>query len=90
MERVKENGGTAPKSGGDACCGGGAPKTPDSVITEYLPKLTEILIQILADAPFHGMGYLTIKGAAGLKFKGEMLLTTILNFTLRALGTKLE
>ena len=36
------------------------------------------------------MGYLPVKGTAGFKFKGEMLMTTILNFTLRVLGTKLQ
>lgn len=30
-----------------------------------------------------------MKDSTAMKFKGEMLLTTILNFTLRVLGTKL-
>ena len=54
-----------------------------------MPKLTEILIQILSDSPFHGVGSILVKDSTSMKFKGEMLLTTILNFTLRVLGTKL-
>ena len=91
MEKAKEGTPAGKQAGGDSCCGGGpAPKTPDSVIATYLPKLTEVIIQILSEAPFHGVGYLPVKGATGFKFKGEMLMTTILNFTLRVLGTKLQ
>ena len=91
MEKAKEHDHEEKSAGGgDACCGGGpAPKTPDGVIKEYLPRLTEILIQILGEAPFHGMGSIPLKDSA-MKFKSELLLTTILNFTLRVLGTKLS
>ena len=49
-----------------------------------------MIIQILSGTPFHGVGYIAVKGTEGFKFKGEMLMTTILNFTLRVLGTKLQ
>ena len=84
MEKAKEGTPAGKQAGGDGCCGGGpAPKTPDSVIATYLPKLTEVIIQILSENPFHGAGYIAVKGTAGFKFKGELLMTTILNFTLR-------
>ena len=91
MEKAKEGTPAGKQTGGDGCCGGGpAPKTPDSVIATYLPKLTEVIIQILSETPFHGAGYIAVKGTAGFKFKGELLMTTILNFTLRVLGTKIQ
>ena len=55
MERAKEGGGEANAPKGDACCGGGEPKTPDAYIAKFLPSMTESLIEILADAPFHMM-----------------------------------
>lgn len=90
MEKASKGEPAAKQEGGGCCGGGPAPKTPDSVIATYLPKLTEVIIQILSGTPFHGVGYIAVKGTEGFKFKGEMLMTTILNFTLRVLGTKLQ
>lgn len=89
MEKVKERGDLPKGSGGDACCGGGQPKSPDEVIDQYLPKLTETLIEILADKPFNGTSTISLEGRDSIKFKGELLLQTILNFTIRVLGGKL-
>jgi len=88
MEKVSQ--GQPPAGGGgDACCGGSAPKTPPDVIVQYLPKLTETLIEVLAEKPFNGKSVVTLDGKPDIKYKGEMLLQTILSFTLRVLGGKL-
>ena len=72
--------------GGGGCCGEEAAKTPDSIVKEYLPKLTETLLEILSEEPFNGMGTLLIPNSSGFKYKSEKLLTSILAFTLRVLG----
>jgi len=72
--------------GGGGCCGEEEPATPDSFITQYLPKLTDTLIEILAEAPFNGESSMTVGEGESFKFKGEMLLKTILAWSLRVLG----
>ena len=44
-------------AGEDACCGGGE-MTPDGYISDYIPKLAETILEILADEPFNGNGKL--------------------------------
>ena len=91
IRQAKERGKPAGGGGGDACCGGGEdPQTPDSIITEYLPKLTETILEVFSQEPFGGHGSITPAGGAAFKFKGEQLLTTMINFSLRVLGGKLE
>ena len=90
MRQAKERGKPAGGGGGDACCGGGDPQTPDSIITEYLPKLTETILDAFSEAPFQGSGKITTASGETFKFKGEQLLTTLINFSLRVLGGKLE
>ena len=90
IRQAKERGKPAGGGGGDACCGGEDPQTPDSIITEYLPKLTETILEVFSQEPFGGHGSITPAGGAAFKFKGEQLLTTMINFSLRVLGGKLE
>jgi|Transcript_36354 hypothetical protein len=88
IQRAIEEGGKASSGGGDACCGGGGPATPDSYISDQLPKLTETVLEILADEPFNGKSKLPI-GETEIKFKGEALLTSILDLVRRVKGVKL-
>ena len=89
MRQAKERGKPA-GGGGDACCGGGDPQTPDSIITEYLPKLTETILDIFSEEPFQGQSSIKPANGDAFKFKGEQLLTTLINANLRVLGGKLE
>lgn len=77
--------------GGGGCCGGGdEPATPDSIISKFLPKLTDTLVEILSEAPFNGEKELATAKGDKIKFKGETLVKTILNFTIRVLGGRLQ
>lgn len=89
MTQAKQGKG-APQGGGDACCGGSEPDTPDAIIRRYLPKLTETMLEILCEAPFQGEATLSLPSGDAINFKGEMLLTTILSLTLRTLGGSLQ
>ena len=71
--------------GGDACCGGDEPEAPDAAVLGQIPKLTETLLEILAEKPINDP---TIKLESGttFKYKSEALLTTLLAFTLKVIG----
>ena len=73
----------------DACCGEGGPRTPDQFIADNLPKLTETLLSILAEAPFQGQSTLGETSEKRFTFKSELLLLTILAFTRLIKGTRI-
>lgn len=89
MKKAKENAGRP--SGGGGCCGDdGGPPTPDSIITKFLPKLIDTVLEILCEAPFNGEASLSAPNGDKYKFKGESILKTVLAFTLRVLGGRLQ
>ena len=78
--------GDKPAAGGGGCCGGDDPVTPDSYISDVLPRLTENMLDILCGAPFDSTNELTVSDDKKIKFRGQMLLTTILDFARRVKG----
>ena len=64
--------------------------TPDAIVASFLPKLTETVLEILSEAPFQGQGTLATADGSQIKFRGEMILTTLLAFQRRILGGKPE
>lgn len=54
----------------------------------FMPKLTETILEILSEAPYNGKSTLG-EGSAAINFRPEMLLTTMLAFTLKVLGGRL-
>ena len=95
IQKAKENKGKphGHGGGGDACCGGEeAPPTPDAIVAQYLPKLVTTLIEILGDAPFNGESTMQNKNDEGkpINFKSEMILKTILAWTISVLGGSLH
>lgn len=77
-----------PSGGGDACCGGGGPATPQSVVKGLIPKLNDTLFEVLADDPFKGQNTLTYAGGVPFSFRGEALLTSICADAREILGHK--
>ena len=59
------------KERGKPSSGGGDPNTSDSIITKYLPKLTETILEVLSEEPFQGNGSITQSNGVSFKFKGE-------------------
>ena len=86
ITKAKENKDKPQGGGGGGCCGEEAPETPDQILTQYLPKLTDTLLDIFAEEPFNGESSMTVGDGKSFEFKGEMLLTTILAWSLRVLG----
>ena len=76
--------------GGDACCGGGEPETPDVVVLNFVMKLAETLVEILGEAPFNGSPTLKTQEGQTFKYKGEVILTTLQAFVLKVIGGGLE
>jgi len=64
--------------------------TPDGLIASFLPKLTETALEILSEAPFQGATTLAAASGSQIKFRGEMILTTLLAFQRRVMGGKPE
>lgn len=89
IKRTTEQAGTPAASGGDACCGESGPRTPDQIIGDILPKLTETLLDILCDEPFNGQSIYVPQSHDGFKFKGESLMTSFLAYMRQVNGAKL-
>ena len=93
IQKAKENKGKHNHGGGgDSCCGEDAPMTPDAIVTQFLPKLVSTLIEILGEEPFNGASTMQNKNSEGkpINFKSEMILKTILAWTLSVLGGSLN
>ena len=89
-KRAAEMGGKPAQGGGDACCGGDAPpKTPDQLLGIFLPKLTEGLLDVIADKPFANSSTLQISSGSTISYKAEALLTSILAHQRMTTGEKL-
>lgn len=52
-----------PAEGGGGCCGGNEPMTPDGIVTSFMPKLTETVLEILSETPFNASP--TLPSASG-------------------------
>lgn len=79
-----------PAEGGGGCCGGNEPMTPDGIVTSFMPKLTETMLEILSETPFNASPTLPSASGSQFKFRGETILTTLLAFERRVLGGKPE
>ena len=86
IQKALQSGGQP--SGGGGCCGDDGPVTPDSYISDQMPKLTESVLDILSADPFNGKNSLKI-GENTIKFKGEGMLMSTLDFVRRVKGVKL-
>ena len=88
IKRAIEEGDKPKPVAGDACCGGG-PATPDSYVSDQFPRLCECLLDILSQEPFNGKNETQIGEGKKFSYKGQLILTTILDFSRRVKGTKL-
>ena len=68
----------------------GGPQTSNPIITKYLPKLTETILEVFSEEPFQGQGSITPLNGVHYKFNGEQLLLTLINFSLRVFGGYIE
>ena len=59
------------------------------VVTSLVPRLNETLFEILSEAPFQGTGMIMTPGG-GFRFSGEQIVTSLVGFSLRVLGGKVE
>ena len=59
------------------------------VVTSLVPRLNETLFEILGEAPFQGTGMIMTPGG-GFRFSGEQIITSLVGFSLRLLGGKVE
>ena len=84
-KKVVENKGKM-QEGGGGCCGEEEAATPDTITGRFLPKLTETIIEILAEEPFQGKSTMKTGDKDAFKFRGELILTTVLGWALRVLG----
>jgi len=84
----KENAIAATKGGGGGCCGGSGDLTPETKIAHLLPKLNEVLFEILSEKPFVNTGTLEFEEQKYL-FRPEALLNSIHEFMTRFWNLKL-
>ena len=58
------------------------------MIRSLIPRLNETLFEVLGESPFLGNSNMVSHGT-GYKYSCEKLITTLIAFTLRALGGKI-
>jgi hypothetical protein len=71
------------KAGGDACCSGGD-LSPEQKICSLIPKLNEVIYEILSEAPYHRATMLVTPNGS-IAIKQQALLESISSFTQKVL-----
>ena len=71
------------KAGGDACCSSGD-LSPEQKICSLIPKLNEVIFEILSDAPYHRATMLVTQ-TGSIAIKQQALIESISSFTQKLL-----